>query len=283
MAKKMIALDMDGTLFTSTGLITVENKNAIREAQKAGHIVIACSGRPHDVLLAFLEKERLGDLPVSASNGSITVVDGEIIDRVSMDMKSAAILFDWLDRHKYPFKLYTNKGVFQPHEFLTRAEFELTTNELVEHPHFANFGILKEHTSKFGAIGVNSFAEIPNEIEIYKIYIMTPNMEKKALLEQFAHGVGDLVITSSFADNVELSDLNGHKGNGITVVANHFNIPIEDTIAIGDNLNDAGMMEVAGLAIAMGNADQEIIAMADIVTLTNDEDGVAHAIRKYVL
>ena len=55
-------------------------------------------------------------------------------------------------------------------------------------------------------------------------------------------------------------DKNGHKGNGIQQMA-HFNIPIEDTVAIGDNFNDVPMLEVAGLSVAMGNAEEDVKAM----------------------
>ena len=65
-------------------------------------------------------------------------------------------------------------------------------------------------------------------------------------------------------------DINGHKGNGIRVMAEYFNIPIENTVAIGDNFNDVPMLETtAGLPIAMGNGDPAVKEIADVVTLTN--------------
>jgi hydroxymethylpyrimidine pyrophosphatase-like HAD family hydrolase len=66
-------------------------------------------------------------------------------------------------------------------------------------------------------------------------------------------------------------------------MAEYYNIPIENTVAIGDNFNDVPMLEVAGLSVAMGNADPSVKEIADVVTLTNNEHGVAHAIEKYVL
>jgi hydroxymethylpyrimidine pyrophosphatase-like HAD family hydrolase len=78
-------------------------------------------------------------------------------------------------------------------------------------------------------------------------------------------------------------DTNGHKGNGIRVMAEYFNIPIENTVAIGDNFNDVPMLKTAGLSIAMENGDPAVKEIADVVTLTNNEHGVAHAIEKYVL
>jgi Cof subfamily protein (haloacid dehalogenase superfamily) len=142
---------------------------------------------------------------------------------------------------------------------------------------------MEEYTNKFPVTYTKAFADIPENAEIFKFFMMTPSMDKKATAKEFARGVGGLTVTSSFEDNVELSDATAHKGTGLTAVAKHFNIPMEDTVAMGDNYNDSGMLEAAGLSIAMENAEDGIKKISDAVTLTNDEDGVAHAINKYIL
>lgn len=283
MTKKLIALDMDGTFLTSNGTITDENRQAVLDAEAAGHIVMVCSGRPHDTLLPFLKEEHLGHLPISGSNGSITMVDGQVIHRATMDTHSSALLFNWLNTHKYPFKIYADQGAFGPSDFFDRAEYELKVTPSVDPSHHEAVGFMKEYAKKYPPIYVDSFNEIPVEVEIFKFFVATFDPEKKVAVETFAREVGGLTITSSFSDNVELSDALGHKGTGLTAMAKHFNIPICDTIAMGDNFNDLGMLQAAGLSVAMGNAEEEIKQITDVVTLTNDEHGVAHAIRTYVL
>ena len=71
---------------------------------------------------------------------------------------------------------------------------------------------------------------------------------------------------------------NVSKGNALSKLAEHLNISMKDTAAIGDNFNDVSMLQMAGLGIAMGNAEPEIRAMANTITRTNVEHGVAHAI-----
>ena len=66
-------------------------------------------------------------------------------------------------------------------------------------------------------------------------------------------------------------------------MAQHFNIPLEDTVAIGDENNDIPMFKVAGLSISMGNVTEEVKYCSDITTLNNDENGVAYAIENYIL
>ncbi|NGY88269.1 HAD hydrolase family protein [Bacillus megaterium] len=78
-------------------------------------------------------------------------------------------------------------------------------------------------------------------------------------------------------------NIKGNKGNGLKVMAKYFGIPLEDTVAIGDQFNDIPMFKVAGLSIAMANAEQEVKELSDVITLTNDENGVAYAIDNYVL
>ena len=281
--RKLIALDMDGTLLTTQKEISVENRQAIKDAQSAGHIVMICSGRPHDSLISYLKKEGLGDLPISASNGAITLVEGDIIHRVKMDLSIVNQLFVWLDEKEYPFNLYTNQGIFGPPTFLERAEKGLKAAPPRENTHFVNLGLIAEYLDKVAAISFESWDELPTDLEVFKFYVFTPEPDKKMAFETFAHGLRNLTVTSSYADNVEISDVAGHKGTGIIAVANHFNIPIENTVAIGDNFNDLGMLEVAGFSVAMGNAEEEIKQIADVVTLTNDESGVAHAIKEYIL
>lgn len=73
------------------------------------------------------------------------------------------------------------------------------------------------------------------------------------------------------------------KGNGVSMLANYLGIKPEEVICVGDASNDVHMLEYAGLSVAMGNAFDDIKAIADYVTHTNEEDGVAHVIEKFIL
>ena len=280
--KKLIALDMDGTLLTDAKTISPENKQAIKDAQAAGHTVMICSGRPHVSLKAFLEEAGFGDLPISASNGTITIVDEKVINQVTMDKVVAEKVFAWLISNEFPFNLYTNQGVFCHSMFFDwawqaaklRPDFEERKSE---------FERIEDYFKKTAETYFDKWEELPTDLGIFKFFVLTSLPTRKVMLQNFAQTVTQITYTSSFTDNVEISDVNGHKGAGITAVANHFGIPIENAIAMGDNFNDLGMLKVAGLSVAMGNAEPEIKATADFVTLTNDEHGVAHAIQKYVL
>jgi len=286
MRKRLIALDIDGTLLDNARRIPDENIQAIKEAQRAGHMVMICSGRPHDSLLTFLKEEGMPDLPVSASNGSLTIVEGKIIHQVSMDLLVVEQLVAFLEKGEYPYNVFTEEGVVGHSAFLKRSKQALTDNPEQAQAMLArgmDYDGLVKYMAQVVSNHFTEWQEFPTERSVVKLYIYTPCPEKKAALTTFAATLPDLTVTSSFPDNIEISAAAGHKGTGVMAVADYFNIPIADTVAVGDNFNDKGMFETAGFGIAMGNAEAEIKELADVVTLPNDEFGVAHAIRTFIL
>ena len=283
--KKLIAIDMDGTLLDSNGKISTENKAAIKAAHDAGHVVMICSGRHHDSLALFLSEVGLIGLPIAANNGAVSLVDGKIIDCVQMNKIAVEQICNWLSDHLYPFVLYAKQGIYSHYAFLERAESEtkmfdagVGAGVFAKDPERARTYFKKIVTQEF-----EFFTDLPADLEFVKLFALTPDPVKKAVFWEFASKVDGVTVTSSHSDNVEVSDVRGHKGTGLTVIANQLGVALADTVAIGDNFNDIGMMKVAGVAVAMGNAEPEIKAMADFVTLTNDEHGVAYAIKEYIL
>ncbi|MGV2469834.1 HAD hydrolase family protein, partial [Bacillus subtilis] len=89
----------------------------------------------------------------------------------------------------------------------------------------------------------------------------------------------DLHLVSSCEQNFGLSSRKSAKGQALKRLGEQLNIPLEETAAVGDNLNDKSMLEAAVKGVAMGNAREDIKSIADAVTLTNDEHGVAHMMK----
>ena len=90
-------------------------------------------------------------------------------------------------------------------------------------------------------------------------------------------------VVSSRFDNFEAMNKGVSKGNAVTILAEHYGIAREQIICIGDSENDLSMIKYAGLGVAMGNADQEVKAAAHYITDSNNCDGVARVIEKFVL
>src|SRR5699024_11458558 len=89
-----------------------------------------------------------------------------------------------------------------------------------------------------------------------------------------------LKVTNSTAMNFEVNEKGVNKAEGLRTLCKKLNITMDEVMAVGDSLNDFKMINEVGIGIAMGNAQEEILEIADYVTLTNREDGVAEAIKK---
>jgi Cof subfamily protein (haloacid dehalogenase superfamily) len=282
---KLIALDMDGTLLSSNLEISKENLEAIRNAEEAGHIVMICSGRAKEDILKLLEQYRLS-LPLGASNGAVVYADGKVIHSRTLQKEKVYEIAKQLEAGEFPYKLYTNKGVYAPYNWkeqvtksfqLSKDSLDVTIEEIER---------ISEKQLKANLITTfQSIEDVISDstIEISKFFILTFNKEERVQLLQSLEKDAAIMVTASAPTNLEIMDKHGHKGNGLQEMAKHFHIPLQDTVAIGDNFNDVPMLKVAGLSIAMGNAEPDVKQLCDIVTATNDENGVAHAIEQHIL
>lgn len=280
MERKLIAIDMDGTLIGEEG-ISYQDKAAILKAKEVGHVVAIVSGRSDDSVLELLEEEGLADLPISGSNGAITLVDGVEISRVSMPEPLVKDVVAYLDGN-YPFLIYTSTGVYSKPDFLERVKIEFETAKGAKGSPFESYEFMAEYSVNHGVVTFEQLSEVMHA-DVFKVFVFLPNPEKKEACSAFVSTFDNVMITSSYVDNISISSSDGHKGTGLKALANHFNIPLAHTVAMGDNLNDLGMLNIAGLSIAMENAEDEVKEAVDVVTLSNLKSGVAYAIEHYVL
>lgn len=283
---KIIAIDMDGTLLSNDLTISDENVNAIKKAQEAGHIVMICSGRTKFSILQVSNKYSIR-CPIGASNGSVAYVEDEIVYASYLSKQTVSELTRLLENGLFPYKLYTNKGVYVPNTWkehvmraykedsyitrmMTREELERLTDKDLQAPYYRFFDDVTTVLAD-------------NSLDFEKIFLLTLEQEKRKQLVQDMQQSKDIMITASAPTNLEISTELGNKGSALKAIAKHFHVPMDQTIAIGDNYNDLPMLRAAGLSIAMGNAEEDVKDICDAVTLTNSESGVAHAIHKYVL
>lgn len=257
---KLIALDMDGTLLSSNLEISKENLQAIQTAKEAGHIVMICSGRAKEDALKLLEEYKLS-LPVGASNGAIVYVDGKVINSRCLQNDKVYKLAKLLEFEGFPYKLYTNKGVYSPYTWQDQVMQAFEENKHALDVTLEELERITEKQKKSNLItDFQKIEDVVNnpELEISKFFILTFNATHRAQLLSMLQEDTDISVTASAPTNVEIMDKHGHKGNGLQEMAAYFNIPIEDTIAIGDNFNDVPMLQVAGLSVAMGNAEEDV-------------------------
>lgn len=277
---------MDGTTLNSENVISNENIEAIKKAQQEGHIVMMLSGRAPQSISDTLEMYNL-KCPIGGSNGTAVFADGKLLELTSLSINQSKEVAMQLEKESIPYKIYTNKGIYIPNDWVKRLEDVLSSGNIpagyYENENFDRMTKLPEELD--GQLYFDSVEALieDKEITIQKFFILALDPIQKERLLEGLEVVTDSYITTSSPFNVEVMNINGNKGNGLKVMAEHYNIPLEDTVAIGDQYNDIPMFKVAGLSIAMGNAEEEIKELSDVTTLTNDENGVAYAINHFVL
>lgn len=280
MTVKLIAIDLDGTLLSGHTHISEVNNQAIRTAQQEGIIVTIATGREHGNVRDICKSSGL-ETPVISSNGSVIHDEqDQQLFTLPLEREAANEVLAWLENKEYYYQVHTDRGIYtvnNSHQLLAMEVDRLLSTDpdpsllkMLEAMQFHH-----EHT---GFLRIPSFTQIPDHADLYNIMALSLDPVKLQVgREQFANRE-DMTMVISGHYNFEMEHKDASKGFALQRLAAHFNIPIEQTMAIGDNYNDVSMLKIAGKGVAMGNADLEVQSYADEVTKTNEEDGVAHAI-----
>lgn len=265
---KIVAIDIDGTLLNSNEKVTERTKNAIKKAKKKGVTVVLATGRPIEGVLRFLE-----ELGMYTDNDYVLSYNGALVQKTLNKSIIAKMTLKGSDLHY--LKGLSDKFKVNIHCF--HEEKGLITSKISKYT---------ELEAKINDIEVNeiSFDEVIENDVIIKVMmiddpeILGPVMEKlpKEVFEKYT-------VVRSTPYFLEFLNKDSNKGAGLDLLAKHLGIKQEEIIAIGDAGNDIHMIEYAGLGIAMGNAFDEVKKIANYITDTNDNEGVAKAIEKFIL
>lgn len=164
------------------------------------------------------------------------------------------------------------------------VERKLMKTELIEWM----LNLAKQHNSGFWAISTNQnwFNEMPEELYSYewlKFGFFIDDDQIRETIFEALEKKGEFELSNSSLRNIEVNPAGINKAKGLGVVCSRLGIEMKNVMAVGDSMNDLAMIKEAGLGIAMGNAQETVKEAADWITATNEEDGVAQAIRKWVL
>ena len=283
---KCIASDMDGTLLNEDQKISEENRKALEAVRDMGGQVIIATGRSFKEARLVLDAINFNCPIISMNGAAVYDQKGELITSqpISFEELDSAITF--LEEAGLYFELYTNHGVFSKNP--ERAIDSLVDIVLSANPEHDREDVRRRALARieYGYLFETQdyHALIKEEdMQVFKILVFSLYKDQ---LSQAAQGLArfdGLTITSSGKGNIEINHRGISKGNALEKLLSQYGIPLEETIAIGDNLNDVSMFEKAGLSIAMGNAREDIKRICKDTTLSNKEDGVAHAIYRYMV
>ena len=274
MDKKLIFLDIDGTLIaTPMSGPTPVVRQAVRQARANGHLAFLCTGRNLPIIGA--EILDIGFDGVIASAGAYVAVGGEVLrDRLLPETLVQECLnvfhgFGMFCRLETPEGVYIDE---QMEELLRAAAPDPRNSELIR--------MQKEFES---FIAVRHYADYPRR-GAYKMCFTSTGPEaiekaKQALGGRFEFVVHPFVSSTS-CFNGEIIPRGTDKGDALELVCRRFGASTQNAIAFGDSMNDAAMLERAGVAVAMGNACEELKAIADVICEDAHHDGVGRQLRR---
>jgi len=276
MGYKMVCIDMDGTLLGKGKKISEENKKAIKRVYEKGVEIVVTTGRIYNN--AEYYSHILGvKSPVIAANGAI--VRDKINDRVIYENPMSHLdclkLIDLLFEMNMFFHFYTTDRIYS-NSFLTEIGTKVYMNKQVGYDNLKiNYHIIKEK-NKWKELFEN------NKNQINKCIAISLNPKKVIKFKEKLKNITGVVHFASGSRSIEINNAGVSKGNAVKVLADYYGIKREDILAIGDNENDLSMIEYAGLGVAMGNAIDSVKDVADYITSSNIEDGVAKALNKFL-
>ncbi|MDR1469654.1 MAG: Cof-type HAD-IIB family hydrolase [Spirochaetaceae bacterium] len=265
---RLIALDLDDTLLRSDLSISFRTRNAIRRAAQEGVSIVLASGRVPHALDSFsrilgLHKR---DGYLICGNGTIITESrtGKVVYESLLPKNAALVAFDLADAEGFPVQLYDDDVMY----ISRRNEFTNYDQKLT--------GMRQVVVSNFRSMV---------EAGAHKLIIPGDPMILKPL-EDILRAYLDTEVTlfTSKPYFLEILPPNIDKGTALAFVAQRLLVPREEVFAIGDSMNDEAMLRWAGCGVAMANSDPRIKNLAALITeRTNDDDGVAEVIERYVL
>ncbi|MCT4784516.1 MULTISPECIES: HAD family hydrolase [Exiguobacterium] len=281
---KLIAIDLDGTLLSRTGVITEANQKLIRQRQAQGDIVAISSGRSIHDIEEILKRSGL-TCPILSGNGAIAFYENERIYYYALPKQVVSELWEVAHEYDTYVEFYTNAGVK-----VLRSGTELLKRELDDVlPHDQSFTRewgereIEIQNEQYGLTYVDEVSEIDFEAdEVYKVFIYSFDRQKLQKLRKHYESRTDILITTAGWTKIEIGHPRASKGMALEQLAQHHGIAKEHIVAIGDNLNDVSMFEVAETRIAMGNAVDALKDMSTHITKDAEEDGVAYALEHYI-
>ncbi|MBB6451256.1 hypothetical protein HNR44_003250 [Geomicrobium halophilum] len=286
---KLVAIDMDGTLLHSEKYVSDYTAEVVQRMKHEGHSFVIATGRSLDDAKEIVTK---ADIPAEAyvcANGAVIAEgNGKILKEEHLHINTATNIASWLNERHFYFHLATSNGIYA-----TDDAYQFFLNDLHEYVRTQpNSEVLKEgirdqadqHLKDIGLQMLPAPEDIPSHrFTAYKFLVLSLFPERLQMIRDAWENDGEINITSSGRDNLEIMPAEVGKGSGLQYIAEHLGIALENTVAIGDNYNDLSMFKTAGLSIAMGNAETEVKKITHTTTDDNDNDGVATAIEKHIL
>ncbi len=259
-----VAIDVDDTLINRDLDITPANKLAIDKLREKDIIVTLATGRMFRSALPYAEELGM-DLPLITYHGALIkqAQSKEVLHHCPVPMDLATQIIRLAKDKDVQLNLYIND------ELIVESENEYT-----------------DYYKSVAQVPCKVVGDLEDFLEEppTKMTVIESPQRVERLNCEFAQFFGDeLLITQSKSHFLEITHPKANKGEAVMLLAEMYNITMDQVLAIGDSLNDIPMIQKAGVGVAVGNARPQVKQVADAVVSSHEESGVAEAIEKFVL
>ncbi|MFT3680505.1 MAG: Cof-type HAD-IIB family hydrolase [Ferruginibacter sp.] len=263
---KAVFIDMDGTLLQSNHTVSVATKHVIHQLTSNGILVVPVSARPLHGMLPITGHVFPAHNPIVSLNGSYILQNDKIVFDAAVQPADALAIHDEIKGEDVSVMYYSRMEWFADVETtLVKKEQKITPVKIIIQPFEQTVEYWRQHNGGVNKILIAGDKDLILEVE-------------EKLLQQHK---GKLNIYKSQPRYLEVMNPGASKTKAIQFLLNQYNITPDEIIAIGDNYNDKEMIAFAGKGIAMGNAPDDIKSVAGYVTDTNNNDGVAKALKHF--
>ena len=273
MAIRLIAFDLDGTLFNAKKEITAENLAALREAAERGILLVPASGRLYPGLPQELKTPAFRYCILC--NG-MTVYDSREERRLfeyTIPLDETLAFFDYAESIGIFYDVYADDLAW-----ITASLYERLP-ELITDPSFRNMmKTLRHPVPDLRRYLVERGGDVQKVL-----FYFTDLEQRREQLREMPKLFPNHNITSSIYCNIEINNKKADKGLALAALCREIGLDVGETMVLGDGSNDLGMFRTAGLSVAMANAEETVKQAADAVTGSCEESGVAQAIRRFAL
>ena len=262
---RLVIADVDGTLVTQEKVLTKRATEAVLRLHEAGIQFSITSGRPPKGMAMLIDPLKLTQ-PLAAFNGGVLIKPDlkTVVDQKFLPVGVPEKVIEALEKHGLDVWLYTDT------EWFVRDP---------NAPHVAR----EQWTVKFPPTVVKTFAGLLDRVA--KIVGVSDDYDRVAKCEKDVQQAGGTHISAARSQPyyLDVTHPRANKGEVVLSLSRLLNIPPKEIATMGDMPNDVLMFKQSGMSIAMGNASAEVQAAATNVTSTNEEEGFANAIEKYIL
>lgn len=270
---RMIGVDLDGTLLNSEKQLTAYTREVLKKAIEQEVAVVVATGRPFSGVPDEL-KHFPGMRYALTANGAriLDMQKQKVVYKNLLSGEIAEKVIDILKRHHAIHEFFVDGVGYMNEDGLKNVY------AYFEDPHMAEYLqstriTVKDVKEKLQAM----------KCEVDKLQGIFRNQKDKQEALEELNTLSGIVVTAAMDNNLEINKEGTNKGLGLLQLGKSLGISIEEIMACGDGGNDVEMLKEVGFAIAMANAYDTVKTAADFVTVSNDEDGVAKAIERFVL